>query len=384
MQESAAAGIEQRNGMRRVSTRWGGVAALGAFVAFSVWRASPPPHPVDRVFQAAGFVDEKTCAECHQEEAASFARTGHAQTLQLATTPQSREVLRRIADTEPARLEGIRVDTQGDSIHAYHSREGRQHQLKLDWCFGSGRHARTWVGTLEDSRGAHDLVEFRWSWFHEDRGFAHTPGQPLKVSDTYFGGLGLLFDHPKTRRCFNCHCTYIPLDDGRLDSDRLIPNITCQRCHGPQQEHVDTEGEVSDTSWRNISQIDSVHRCAQCHRRADEMEPGQISADNDGIVRFQPVGLLQSACFKNSPKLTCLTCHDPHLPLEAQDSKGIWQCIQCHDGSPEKHSTCRAGHRDDCLRCHMPAVRGEVPVRFTDHWIRIRKPTKPAHTEPTP
>lgn len=109
------------------------------------------------------------------------------------------------------------------------------------------------------------------------------------------------------------------------------------------------------------------------HRRADEQNPEDIRPGNVDIVRFQPVGLTQSPCFRSSPEMTCVTCHDPHRPLEAQDSLGIWQCVQCHDSAHQDQTTCSAGHRDDCLRCHMPKVRLDSPIRFTDHWIRVRE-----------
>lgn len=164
------------------------------------------------------------------------------------------------------------------------------------------------------------------------------------------------------------------MSDGYLDAEALKPGVTCQRCHGPRQAHVDSEGEIGDSFWATATQMESVNRCGQCHRRADEQDSKTVTTDNSDIVRFQPVGLVQSACFRGSPKMTCLTCHDPHRPLSAQNSLGISQCVQCHDGAAGHDPMCGAGHRDDCLRCHMPKVRGTRPVEFTDHWIRIRRP----------
>jgi formate-dependent nitrite reductase cytochrome c552 subunit len=229
---------------------------------------------------------------------------------------------------------------------------------------------------LTGSWGETDLVEFRWSWYHAVNGFALTPGQPVDGIGGYFDRLGVMFDHPKARACFNCHASRVPLHDGRIDETALRPGVTCQRCHGPRAEHVATGGEVVDPSWRGADRMESVNRCAQCHRRADEQESARIRPENVDIVRFQPVGLVQSACFKGS-EMTCVTCHDPHRPLEAQDSLGIWQCAQCHDASHGGQSVCRAGHVDECLDCHMPKVRLDAPVLFTDHWIRIRQVEPP-------
>jgi hypothetical protein len=114
------------------------------------------------------------------------------------------------------------------------------------------------------------------------------------------------------------------------------------------------------------------------------MDPKDISPGNKDIVRFQPVGLSQSRCFQ-SPKMTCVICHDPHVPLKDQNLGGIWQCVQCHDAS-QQQVTCGAGQRDRCVTCHMPKVRSDSPLDFTDHWIRVRSdaPSEVAHPKEQP
>lgn len=355
-----------------VLSRTGAVVGVVAAVLFCWWRAQGPSTdaPHDPVHRNDGWVDESRCSECHTEPEL-FAETGHARTLTPARSDASLALLKSLAGIEHA--EGIRIAADAGGVCAIHESDGRTQELHLDWCFGSGEHARTWVGTLTDSWGATDLVEFRWTWYDSIDGFAVTPGQPEQGVGGYFDALGVLHDHPKTRRCFACHASYLPVDDGRLDESELKPGVTCQRCHGPRKRHVETAGAIKDSFWREASQMESVNRCAECHRRADEQRPGDIRPDNADIVRFQPVGLVQSACFQASPEMTCMTCHDPHRPLEAQDSLGIWQCVQCHDSAHEGQTMCGAGHLDDCLRCHMPKVPLSAPLQFTDHWIRIRK-----------
>ncbi|MDA1252226.1 MAG: multiheme c-type cytochrome [Planctomycetota bacterium] len=356
-----------------------------------IWRVSSQPADLadarldfwlpfrDAVEIPIGLADESGCVECH-EQAESFSLTGHARTLTRATHPDSLAALRQLKQTASALAEGLRVElpseeTSSNAVRVTQSSgEEARSELKLDWCFGSGEHARTWVGTLNDSWGATDLVEFRWTHFHATGGFDVTPGQVDSPPPGYFQGLGVLYDAPKARSCFACHATSLTVSEGRLDAASLKPGVTCQRCHGSRQAHVDSEGKVGDSFWRTATQLESVNRCGQCHRRADEQEPDTITTDNVDIVRFQPVGLVQSACFRGSPQMTCMTCHDPHRPLSAQDSLGIRQCVQCHDGAEGHDPFCGAGHRDDCLRCHMPKIQSRRPVEFTDHWIRIRRP----------
>lgn len=337
------------------------------------------PSLRDAVEVSAGLADESRCVECH-DQAESFSLTGHARTLIRATHPDSLAALRQLEQTASALTDGLRVELPSGEfpsqvVRAIHSSgEGSRSELNLDWCFGSGEHARTWVGTLSDSWGATDLVEFRWTHYHATGGFDVTPGQVDSPPPGYFQGLGVLYDAPKARNCFACHATSLTYSEGRLEAHSVKAGVTCQRCHGPRQAHVDSEGEATDSFWSTATQLESVNRCGQCHRRADEQDPKTITTDNEDIIRFQPVGLVQSACFRGSPGMTCMTCHDPHRPLSAQDSLGIRQCVQCHDGAADHDSLCGAGQRDDCLRCHMPKVRSRRPVEFTDHWIRIRRP----------
>ena len=137
--------------------------------------------------------------------------------------------------------------------------------------------------------------------------------------------------------------------------------------------------------------------CAECHRRAEDQQPQDISTENVDIVRFQPVGLSQSRCFQQA-ELSCISCHDPHRPLSMQNSLGDWQCIQCHtttsSASPAEtlhhgtdqtpaaaaqvsskglFSSCAAHQTSDCVSCHMPKVTTAPGLAFTDHWIRIRR-----------
>lgn len=348
------------------------VVAL-VFGVFALWRISAPhsAKPQDRIAVSSGWADEQRCVECHQQ-AVDFGRTGHARTLRLAVDVDSVVHLRRLSEDAPQLDEALRLHFSDDHVHAVDSGHGVDRQLPLDWCFGSGRHACTWVGTLSDSWGTTDLVEFRWTWYSALERFDVTPGQPPTRGDDHFGGLGVLFDHPKARRCFACHASFLPMHEGRLDESKIKAGVTCQRCHGPQQKHVKSGGAFVPESLHRLSQSESVRRCAQCHRSADEQSSADITRENREIVRFQPVGLVQSACFQKSSTLTCVTCHDPHRPLEAQDSGGIWQCVQCHDSTKPDRTACQAGHRENCLKCHMPKVRGAAPLFFTDHWIRVR------------
>ncbi len=330
---------------------------------------SPSTLPVDRLLSDNGWADETRCAECH-EQALTFWDTGHANTLRPAGTPTSIALLSLLSQHPTSTQEGTELIIGDEQVLALNTDGGFQSRTNLDWCFGSGTHACTWVARLDDSYGATDLLEYRWTWYSQTESFDVTPGQPIEPTPGYFGRMGVLFDHPKARRCFGCHASVVPVDDGAIQEFAIHAGVTCQRCHGPRGEHVTSEGEIHDPIWSTLTQQESVQRCAECHRSLEEFEPTDIETGNPDIVRFQPVGLTQSLCFQQS-NMTCTTCHDPHQTLAAQDSMRISQCVQCHDGAETSRPLCAAGQVDQCVDCHMPKVAMERPLQFTDHWIRV-------------
>lgn len=326
--------------------------------------------PVHLINQSGPWASETTCIECHHQ-AIHFAKTGHANTLLAATSQPSLDLLKRFEKTSQ-KSTNITLDLDSETVTATHHPQGEnEQQITLDWCFGSGKHARTWVGLLPDSWGADDLVEFRYTWYSKMGAFDTTPGQPSQPDPGYFGHLGVLYDHPKTRRCFACHATRLQLDHGEIDFHTMLPGVTCQRCHGPRGEHVTTIGKVGFNQWRGIDHVEAVHRCAECHRREEDVKGEQIVPENTHLARFQPVGLMRSKCFE-SEKMTCTICHDPHLPLAQQQLDQAGQCVQCHDGATAAQPVCAAGHQDSCVECHMPKVKSDNDLYFTDHWIRVR------------
>lgn len=330
-------------------------------------------YSVDALQISSGWADEKSCVECH-DQADTFHETGHARTLITADSTRSSELLRSL-QIQLSENHSIGVEQDVDGLTAVNTSENIQHRLKLDWCFGSGSHAHTWVSTLSDSQASSELLEFHWTWFRDKQGFDVTPGQSSRSESNAVSAFGLMFDGPRAQRCFSCHTTKMQVIDGRIHEDSIMPGVTCQRCHGPRGGHVASGGEFHDLAWTPRNRTDAVGRCANCHRWPDEQEPHEISTANVDIVRFQPVGLLQSKCYTESD-MTCTTCHDPHRSMSAQDSKGLWQCLQCHSSDESEHTQCGAGMSDRCLDCHMPPVKMEAPLSFTDHWIRVREPSE--------
>jgi predicted CXXCH cytochrome family protein len=159
---------------------------------------------------------------------------------------------------------------------------------------------------------------------------------------------GILQSETNARRCFGCHAT----------GD--TPGVHCQRCHGEGAGHPEQ---------KTIRRDPSVALCAECHRspNRDYASP-EPELEDPASIRFAPVGLTASRCFKESKgKLTCVTCHDPHSTAPVVNAKVSNICADCHS-SPARKACPR--EREVCILCHMPKSSPIPLLTFTDHRIR--------------
>src|SRR6185312_11207376 len=108
-----------------------------------------------------------------------------------------------------------------------------------------------------------------------------------------------------------------------------------------------------------------------CHRHPSLVQAGSIRTDDPEIARFQPVGLMQSACYRKSQgALSCVTCHDPHSRLSTARPAYEAACLSCHSGPSQ--TACPVSPKAGCIDCHMPKRETAPHLMFTDHWIRTR------------
>lgn len=195
--------------------------------------------------------------------------------------------------------------------------------------------------------------------------------------------------------------------------------LTCEACHGEGPDHVALmEGLVGDAAnTRDFVDLYSLSAgtqrdvCARCHLQGDvrfeltRTRPslahplaGQIPtlvperAQEDYRFVAQVDRLVNSACFKESPSMTCTTCHDPHTGVQAQGPASFdAACIGCHADVQPSHApgpveavTGRPARTETgCVDCHVRKSQPfDLPHILTaDHNIRKRIPkaTFPAH-----
>jgi hypothetical protein len=187
--------------------------------------------------------------------------------------------------------------------------------------------------------------------------------------------LGRALSAFETRKCFECHATRISSrGPERLERASLIPNVSCERCHGPGKEHVDAARRgaadlampFGPGTWTADAQM---RLCGQCHRLPEFVPTKELNPENSVLVRFQPVGLMQSRCFRESRgALSCVTCHDPHGRTSHDRARYDETCRSCHQG-PARVS-CSLSKEEGCVGCHMPRRESGQGMQFADHWIR--------------
>ena len=336
------------------------------------------------------YVGDASCRKCHPAESALHQKSGHALTLQPVA---ERDELLRWLDGRKA------GDPEyPEAAFTFHVRDGRLNversapgeeswSTPIGFAFGSGHHATTFVTMGEPIANGTAGIEHRLTYFATDRRLAVTPGQDAvsNVESARKTPRGRLLNASQARKCFDCHTTRVSDRDPKtLDLATMIPNVSCERCHGPGKAHVEAAGR-GETRLKmpggpsRSTAATEVRLCGHCHRLPEMAPPGAIRSGNTELVRFQPVGLLQSKCYKQSDgALSCTTCHDPHARASDDSTTYNAVCLKCHQAPPQ--TVCGVGRGDRCIDCHMPRRDAGQKILFADHWIRVH-PQAPTTVE---
>jgi hypothetical protein len=234
-----------------------------------------------------------------------------------------------------------------------------------EWAFGSGTQAITFVRRLNPEY----YLEEGESWYRALDGYARTPGH------TTTGGVrDRIFDPAATiLRCFSCHSTG-PLS---ISEDRRITpreqGVRCEACHGPAAAQSRDPARVRPRNPARLSADEINQLCGECHRMPMP-DYDEISLRSPWNARHQPFLLAASKCFRESGRrLSCLTCHSPHQPLETKSEGYDAVCASCH--ATPRPRTAVAGRA--CVECHMPVVRPQAYLKFSNHRIAIYAASDP-------
>jgi hypothetical protein len=333
----------------------------------------------------SSYVGDSSCRACHPGESALHARSGHARTLRPAAETAAARRLDGVTAPDPERP-GVTWSfaREGGKFTTTRREAAEARTMAVEWAFGSGRHAVTF-GTLTDKDPAHpSLLEHRLTTFSHDDHPGLTPGQSLRGHAEGNTPYGRNHSPENTRACFGCHATTTS-DRGPefLDTSAMIPDVSCERCHGPGREHIEAARRGSGPAALAMplgpgrsTLAEQVRACGQCHRLPEMVARGSIRTDNPVLVRHQPVGLMRSACFvKSGGALGCTTCHDPHDRSSDDTHAYEAACLKCHSGPAQ--TPCPTSPRSGCIACHMPRRDVARGMLMTDHWIRTRPDAAP-------
>ena len=369
----------------------------------------------------ASYVGDEACASCHEDLYLSYHRTG-----------MGKSVSRFDADSAPEQFsEGIEVfhDRTGyyytpfirnDTLFQKEYKKDNNGQITferthpVEWVVGSGNATRSYFMSVNGY-----VTQMPLTWYVESGKWDLSPAYEQNNHR---------YSRPIGPQCMTCH--------NGLPEHTLYTNnhysevplgITCERCHGPGSEHVDLRlagldppDTVIDSSIVNPAHLDRPHQlsiCQQCHltgttvfRPGEDMttySPGELLSANRTIyvtedqltdperfgIASHASRLSRSACYEQSA-MTCITCHDPHVPVnELEDDYFNRVCQSCHSpGTESPHNTAcsrdgaslaELNQQGNCVSCHLQkSGTSDIPhVTFTDHWIRRTLPPAKAPDE---
>ncbi len=374
---------------------------------------STSDSPFLNVRDSVAYIGIATCKSCHANVHETFAHTGMGRSFDRATRQKSAAAYgphALVYDTlndfyyfpffkNDSTLQVLEFRLEnGDTVHK-----------KLEtvrYIVGSGQHTNSHILDINGY-----VYQAPVTWYTQEKRWDLAPG--FRQNNSRFGRL--LADE-----CITCHNHFPEMVPGSINKFSNMPSgIECERCHGPGKLHVEEmlKGNKVDTSKatdytivnpRKLPRDLQMDLCQRCHLQGVavleegksffDFKPGMklnevmniflpryTDSHEKFIMASQADRLRLSECFKNSPDLSCLTCHNPHKSIEITPAEQYnMACKKCHSeqSCPEltKPGTSLTSHSSpltskNCSACHMPKSGSmDIPhVHITDHRIGVHR-----------
>ena len=344
--------------------------------------------------QPRSEVGNEACRPCHAAVYESYSRTAMARTSGAALT---------------GLVEGS-FDHAASGISYQVQRQGSTAVLSYDRAGTPGLHGsqplKYYVGSM--TRGRTFLFEIDGFLYQAPINY-YTAKNGWEMSPGYLQLREMELNHPVDSTCLFCHASRVqqPIKGtvNRFAGEPFLQaGVACERCHGPGSEHVKGAGSMINPGKLTGERRDSV--CAQCHlegeariaragRSQQDYRPGDrlseylavfVRADDAqqhrGAVSHVESLAISRCKVESGDKLSCITCHDPHLQLPAGERARYYRarCIGCHAPMAERHYA----RQPDCTTCHMPRMNSAdiTHTAVTDHRIiRQRQNDSPRPAE---
>ena len=338
--------------------------ALFGLTSMVACRAVPPPPATSAPADALAS-ELATCTPCHQAIVDRYREPAHYRTSAPATATTikgSFSAGRNLLRTHDSAI-SFRMEQRDARFYqtAVDDRAVSSRTESIDLVIGSGRRGQTYGFWREGI-----LVELPVSYLTAPDAWINSPGYPDGQID---------FSRVVVPRCLECHSTKFTVEqeNGRARySSQYQLGIGCAKCHGDAAAHLAKPAAGSIRNPAQFARDRKLDTCGLCHsgprrllRPPFSHHPGEPldlylvpQADSSTArpdVHGDQVGLLaRSRCFKQSPGMSCATCHNVHQ-TERDLGQLSGKCLQCHQA--DRHPKLRAAAGDlkaGCVGCHMP------------------------------
>lgn len=349
--------------------------------------ARTEPHPAgwwpkDGSAGRDAYTGPEACAPCHKPEFEAWKSSQMAHAIHPAA--KSSFLLARPHMTYQWGRYSYRIDDSGNQA-IYTVIDGKTTlSIPLLWAYGEGV-----VGQAFVFRIGQTYYEAEVAYYPVLNGLAVVAGLSRTPPPTLQQAFGLPLSSSAARQCIACHTT-AAVTENQLRVNSMILGVTCEACHGPGARHVAAMSGLAQGAKPALSFIydpaslapgGMENFCGACHRTSLRV----ITEGLHGLdtVHYEPYRLEMSQCWIMSQQITCITCHNPHQPVQTNPSAYDSDCLTCHSlhssktgssSSAVTGKTCPVAARN-CVVCHMPKCRLPLsPFTMSDHFIRIVRP----------
>ena len=341
-----------------------------------------------------GYVGDKNCVACHQDEVDLWKGSHHDLAMQVA----NEETILGDFNNVETTIDGVsylffkkdsdfmvRIKEIDESIKEY----------KITYAFGVTPLQQYLV---DFEKGNKQVLRITWDvikseWYHQYKDDTIDPNDWLHWTN---GAQNW------NTMCAECHSTNLKknysIEEDSFNTTYSIINVSCESCHGPAEKHLSwAENDPENLDMHILSgtnQTDQLNVCASCHARrvklTENLIPGTKFEDQymvqnlttnyyhgDGQIEEEDYvygSFMQSKMFDEGVK--CNDCHNSHsLKLKLDGNK---LCLQCH--VPTKYeSEDHYFHIKDteaslCINCHMTGKDYMGNDFRRDHSFRIPRP----------
>ena len=352
------------------------------------------------------YAGAEACQSCHKNIYDSFLHTAHFNTSRAATEESVKGTFNTDSSFYSYSLYNrVFMEKKSNLLYQveYYKNE-KKNIHRFDIAIGSGTRGQSYLYWDNNK-----LFQLPVSYFTAAGQWSNSPGFPEHNID---------FNRLITTGCLECHATFSKdisstRENGDDNSKQLMLGITCERCHGPGEKHVEFQLQnpeekkgkfiINPSSFTRAQQMDM---CALCHSgKREHVKPAFSFTAGDTLDNFLALapaapgaeyldvhvnqfGLLKkSKCYLSSTTMSCNTCHDTHAQERGNIALFSQRCMTCH--KKEACHFCAANKSMDavtaanCVDCHMPVKPSSVlsvllqgketasPVAIRSHLIAV-------------